>query len=97
MAIWSQTEYTGQKDGLHNFAGAGKNMESALSKQEGGNHYKDCAIQPIEYIHANDLDFFQGNIVKYVTRHKKKNGAQDLRKVIHYAELALQLQYGEKS
>lgn len=71
--------------------------ESALSKQEGGTHYKDCAIQPIEYIHANDLDFFQGNIVKYVTRHKKKNGAQDLRKVIHYAELALQLQYGEKN
>ena len=72
-------------------------MADALSKQEGGTHYKDCKIQPIEYIHANDLDFFQANIVKYITRHKKKNGAQDLRKVIHYAELALQLQYGEKS
>ncbi len=69
---------------------------SALEIQAGGSHYKDCAIQPIEYIHANGLDFFQGNIVKYATRHKAKNGAEDLRKVIHYAQLALELQYGEK-
>lgn len=70
---------------------------SALQVQQGGTHYKDCKIQPIEYIHANELDFFQGNIVKYATRHKAKNGAEDLRKVIHYAQLALELQYGEKS
>ena len=38
---------------------------SALNTQAGGDHYKDCAIQPIQYIHANGLDFFQGNIVKY--------------------------------
>ena len=69
---------------------------SALDIQAGGHHYKDCAIQPIEFIHANGLDFFQGNIVKYATRHKAKNGAEDLRKVIHYAQLALELQYGVK-
>ncbi len=69
---------------------------SALDTQAGGDHYKGCAIQPIQYIHANDLDFFQGNIVKYVTRHKSKGGAQDLQKVIHYAQLALELQYGIK-
>jgi len=68
---------------------------SALNVQTGGSHYKDCAIQPIEYIHANGLDFFQGNIIKYATRHKAKNGAEDLRKVIHYAQLALELQYGQ--
>lgn len=69
---------------------------SALDIQTGGSHYKDCAIQPIEFIHANGLDFFQGNIVKYAVRHKTKNGAEDLRKVIHYAQLALELQYGVK-
>lgn len=72
-------------------------VESALQTQQGGTHYKDLKIQPIEYIHANGLDFFQGNIVKYATRHKDKNGAEDLRKVIHYAQLALELQYGEKN
>lgn len=71
-------------------------VESALRTQQGGTHYKDLKIQPIEYIHANCLDFFQGNIVKYATRHKDKNGAEDLRKVIHYAQLAIELQYGEK-
>lgn len=70
---------------------------SALDKQEGGAHYKDCAIQPIEYIHANKLGYIEGNVVKYITRHTSKGGAEDVRKVIHYCELLLQLQYGEKA
>lgn len=68
---------------------------SALDVQEGGSHYKDLRIQPVEFIHANGLDFFQGNVVKYVTRHKAKNGAQDIRKAIHYLNLILELQYDE--
>jgi hypothetical protein len=45
---------------------------SALDKQIGGSHYKDMAIQPIEYIHKNGLGFCEGNIVKYITRWKTK-------------------------
>ena len=67
--------------------------KTALNKQEGGNHYKDNAIQPIVYIHANKLGFCEGNVVKYITRHKEKNGAEDIRKVIHYCELLLELEY----
>lgn len=70
---------------------------SALEKQVSGTHYKGCKIQPIEYIHANNLDYFQGNVVKYVTRHKDKNGAADIKKAIHYLELILELQYSENS
>ena len=69
--------------------------QSALNVQVGGEHYKNLAIQPVEYIHANNLSFFEGNIVKYITRHKTKNKAQDIRKVIHYAQLILQLEYNE--
>lgn len=69
--------------------------QSALDVQEGGNHYKDLAIQPVEYIDANKLDYFQGNVVKYITRHKAKNGAQDVRKALHYCQLILELQYKE--
>lgn len=65
-----------------------------LQSQVGGNHYKDLKIQPIEFIHANGLDFLQGNIIKYATRHKNKNGAEDVKKIIHYAELILKLEYG---
>lgn len=66
---------------------------TVLNKQEGGQHYKDKAIQPIVYIHANNLGFCEGNVVKYITRHKEKNGAEDIRKVIHYCELLLELEY----
>jgi len=71
-------------------------QDSVLDIQHGGSHYKDKKIQPIEYITANNLDFCQGNIVKYVTRHKDKNGAEDIRKVIHYAQFILKFEYGEE-
>ena len=67
----------------------------ALRKQEGGNHYKDMAIQPVEFITANNLGFLEGNVVKYICRHHAKNGAEDIKKAIHYCELLLQTKYGE--
>lgn len=68
--------------------------QSVLDIQEGGNHYKICGIQPVEYIHANNLGYFEGNVLKYVTRHKDKNGVEDIKKAIHYCQLILKLQYG---
>jgi len=68
---------------------------SPLEKQVSGTHYKDCGIQPIEYIHANGLNYFEGNAVKYITRHRKKNGKADIEKAIHYLELMLELEYKE--
>ncbi len=70
---------------------------SALDIQEGGDHYRKLKIQPIEFIHANELDFLQGNVVKYITRHKNKNGAADVRKALHYCQLILELQYKEET
>jgi hypothetical protein len=68
---------------------------TALQKQIGGAHYAEMAIQPIEFITANELSFLEGNIIKYVCRHKKKNGADDIKKAMHYCELLLQMEYGE--
>ena len=68
---------------------------SALTKQVGGSHYRDKGIQPIIYIHANDLGFCEGNVVKYVTRWRDKNGVADLKKAIHYLELLIELE-GDK-
>lgn len=65
---------------------------SALQQQVGGDHYRAKGIQPIEYIHANNLGFCEGNVVKYVTRWKEKGGEDDLRKAIHYLELLIQLE-----
>lgn len=68
----------------------------ALDRQVGGDHYKGQGIQPVEYIHSNDLSYFEGNIVKYTTRHKSKGKADDIRKVIHYAQMILHFEYGEE-
>lgn len=68
--------------------------QNALDTQVGGDHYKTMAIQPVEFICANKLDFISGNICKYAARHKRKNGAQDVEKIIHYAKILLQLEYG---
>ena len=76
---------------------APKQAPAALEKQEGGKHYKGLVIQPVEYIQANGLDFFEGNVVKYVTRHRSKNKAQDIKKAIHYLQLILQYEYSEVS
>ena len=64
---------------------------SALDIQIGGSHYRNKGIQPIELIVALNLNFIEGNIVKYITRYKEKNGVQDIMKCIHYSQLAIEL------
>ncbi len=63
----------------------------ALKDQVGGSHYKDMKFQPIEFIVANNLDFIQGCVIKYACRHKNKGGDEDWDKIIHYANLAKEL------
>jgi hypothetical protein len=70
--------------------------ESELDTQVGGSHYKDYPIQPIQFITANQLGFCEGNIIKYVSRHRKKNGRQDLEKALHYIKLLIELEYGNE-
>ncbi|HSG31032.1 MAG TPA: DUF3310 domain-containing protein [Thermodesulfobacteriota bacterium] len=66
--------------------------QRATDKQIGGNHYKSFAIAPIEFITKNKLSFIQGCIVKYICRYDKKNGKEDLDKIIHYCELLKELE-----
>lgn len=65
---------------------------NALETQVGGDHYKTKAIQPVEYIHANGLGFCEGNVVKYVSRWRDKNGIKDLEKARHYLDILIQLE-----
>lgn len=67
---------------------------SANDKQMGGSHYLK-PIQPWDYIAANGLDFFEGNIIKYVTRWRQKGGVEDLRKARHYLDKLIELQTHE--
>ncbi len=69
-----------------------------LEQQIGGTHYKDCRIQPVEFITANNLSFLAGCVVKRVARHDKPTGkgVEDIDKAIHELQLLKQLEYGEK-
>src|SRR6056297_2609427 len=69
------------------------NPDHVLNKQEGGTHYKYFPIQPVEFCHKNGIPFIEGSVIKYVCRHRNKNGAQDLKKAIHFLELLLELEY----
>ena len=60
-----------------------------LDHQVGGGHYKNYAIQPIDYILSNEIPFIEGNIIKYVTRWKDKGGVVDLRKAEHYLHILI--------
>lgn len=63
---------------------------AATSHQVGGNHYASMKIQPIQYIQANELGYHEGNVIKYVSRWRNKNGIEDLKKAKHYIELLIE-------
>lgn len=65
----------------------------ALDVQVGGGHYKDMAIQPVEFIMKNKLNYCQANIIKYACRYKNKNGEEDLKKIKHYVDLLIDMEY----
>lgn len=65
----------------------------ALETQEGGTHYKEMKIQPIEYAMANNLNPCEFNVLKYISRHRNKNGIEDLRKAKHMIDLLIALEY----
>lgn len=60
--------------------------------QHGGDHYRHRAIQPWDYVAANNLGFFEGTAVKYLTRWRDKGGIEDLRKAIHYLEKLIEVE-----
>ena len=57
---------------------------SANNYQVGGKHYVGQQIQPWDFIVSHDMGFLEGNIVKYVSRYKYKDGLSDLEKALHY-------------
>ena len=66
---------------------------SALDQQVAGNHYKDLAIQPVEFIYKNNIGYLEGTVIKYICRHRAKNGLADLEKAKHYIELLIEMEY----
>tara|TARA_Y100001963_G_scaffold2223_1_gene2991 strand:+ start:390 stop:656 length:267 start_codon:yes stop_codon:yes gene_type:complete len=62
-------------------------------KQIGGSHYKKMKIQPSRFVIENELLFPEGNVIKYICRHRYKNGKEDLEKAVHFIEMIIERDY----
>lgn len=77
------------RDAMNNIA---EKLAGALGVQVGGSHYKELAIQPIEYIHKNGIGFAEGSVIKYVSRWRSKGGVEDLKKARHFLDLLIEME-----
>ena len=66
----------------------------ANDEQVGGGHYKS-PIQHWDYVLANELGYFEGQITRYVTRWRKKNGLEDLLKAQHFLTKLIEVTQAE--
>jgi hypothetical protein len=67
----------------------------ASEVQIGGTHYKQMKIQPIDFIYENQIPYIESNVIKYICRHRYKNGLQDLEKAKHYIDLLIEKEYAK--
>jgi hypothetical protein len=65
---------------------------NADKTQIAGSHYKKKPIEPWNFIAANNIGFFEGNAIKYLSRWRDKGGVEDLRKARHYIEKLIELE-----
>ncbi len=68
---------------------------SVYDKQIGGSHYKKMKIQPSKFVIENELLFPEGSVIKYICRHRFKNGKEDLLKAIHFIEMIIERDYSK--
>jgi len=67
-------------------------MTSPTDRQVGGDHY-NMPIQHVEFCYHNQIPYIESNIIKYIVRHDRKNGLQDLEKAKHYIDILIDLHY----
>jgi len=72
-------------------------MSNPYDTQVGGSHYKDMKIQPSEFINKNELQFAEGNAIKYICRHGSKGRLQDLEKAKHYIDMIIERDYADEA
>ena len=70
-----------------------KNTVNPYDKQIGGSHYLKYKIQPSKFVIENELLFPEGSVIKYICRHRFKNGKEDLEKAVHFIEMIIERDY----
>lgn len=71
-------------------------LKNPFDTQVGGSHYKKEGVMDVtEWCMSHNLDIGEFNVIKYVFRHEKKNGIEDLRKAMHYLQMIAYMKYKE--
>lgn len=94
---WNHTDSCGDIVAWRPVVVDSEKVETALDTQIGGSHYKNYAIQPVEFITKNKLGFLEGCVVKRICRFRDKNGLEDLKKIKHEIDLLIELEYGKQA
>ena len=94
---WKITGYSGDIVAWRPAVVDSEKVETALNTQIGGTHYKNYAIQPVEFITKNKLGFLEGCVIKRICRYEDKNGLEDLKKAKHEIDLLIELKYGRQA
>ena len=69
---------------------------NVYKQQTGGSHYQKLKITPIEYAMANNLNACEFSVVKYISRHRWKNGKEDLLKAKDFIDMLIASEYGNQ-
>jgi len=72
-------------------------MSNPYDTQVGGDHYSKMKIQPSEFINKNEMQFAEGNAIKYICRHGSKGRLQDLEKAKHYIDMIIERDYADEA
>lgn len=89
--IVSPTEYA-TAQALLNLAGV---PEGVRGRQVGGDHYRKRKIQHWDIAEEYELTYFEGAVLKYILRHRDKNGVEDLKKALHTLEKLIEVEEGK--
>ena len=95
LANWRKDEYVSAEDLNDYFDEELQKFTNspASSKQVGGDWYKDMAIEPLYFAEMNGLSPCESKAIKYICRHRKKGGVEDINKAIHALELLKEYTY----
>lgn len=80
-------------DGIAMYPAISNNdVAPASERQVGGEHYRKHRIQVWDIWKEYDLNAFEGAIIKYVLRHRDKNGIEDLKKARHTLDALIEFE-----
>ena len=89
----NEYQHSSQSDDSGGVATGDDSDLSANDRQVGGDHYRTGVVQHWDFVHMHDIKYHEAQVIRYIMRHHRKNGAEDVKKAIHFCHKILELYY----